>query len=227
MDRSELLAELTRRIDSVKRDHPLRVAIDGVDAAGKTTLAYELAGRLHISGRQVIRASIDGFHNPRAVRYRRGSDSPEGYFLDSFDYNALKRLLLVPLGPVGNREYQTTIFDYRTESALPSPLRRARPDSILVFDGIFLLREELSGLWDYRLFVHADFDTVIRRAVLRDRGLFGTAEQVEERYRKRYIPGQQMYLDLCKPQTHANAVVDNNNPDRPELRILSEPADRS
>jgi uridine kinase len=40
--------------------HPTRVAIDGVDAAGKTTLDDELAEVLRERGRGVIRASIDG-----------------------------------------------------------------------------------------------------------------------------------------------------------------------
>lgn len=47
------------------RTHPLRVlrvAIDGPDAAGKTTLADDLAAHLTGRGRPVIRASVDDFH---------------------------------------------------------------------------------------------------------------------------------------------------------------------
>jgi uridine kinase len=67
------------------------VAVDGVDGAGKTVFANSLARRLEVLGRPVIRAGIDGFHNPRSVRYRRGKDSPEGFFLDSFNYDSLKK----------------------------------------------------------------------------------------------------------------------------------------
>jgi uridine kinase len=72
------------------------VAVDGVDGAGKTVFANSLARRLEVLGRPVIRAGIDGFHNPRSVRYRRGKDSPEGFFLDSFNYDSLKKDLLAP-----------------------------------------------------------------------------------------------------------------------------------
>jgi uridine kinase len=217
MNRSDALVELSRRISALERPHPVRVAVDGVDAAGKTILADELARRLHLSGERVIRASIDGFHNPREMRYRRGADSPDGYFQDSFDYDALKLLLLVPLGPEGNRIYRTSAFYFRTDSRAPSAPLQAAPDSILVFDGVFLFRPELLEFWDYKIFVHADFDTILRRAVLRDQGLFGTAEQVEARFRARYIPGQKIYLERVHPQSMADVVVENNFPDRPEL----------
>src|SRR5437763_3560056 len=86
--RAAVVAELVETIAAVCRPHPVRVAIDGPDAAGKTTLADELAAGLRGRGREAIRASIDGFHRPRAARYRRGPDSPEGYYEDSFDYAA-------------------------------------------------------------------------------------------------------------------------------------------
>src|SRR5687768_8892138 len=84
MNRPALLEALADRIAAVVRPHPLRVAIDGVDGVGKTTLANELVDPLRRRGRPVIRASIDGFHNPRSVRYRLGRSSPEGYYKDSF-----------------------------------------------------------------------------------------------------------------------------------------------
>jgi uridine kinase len=76
--RDDVLNRLASIIISKKCAHPVRVAIDGVDAVGKTTLADELATLIQAAGHPVIRASLDGFHNPRAVRHQRGSDSPEG-----------------------------------------------------------------------------------------------------------------------------------------------------
>ncbi|HEX7302831.1 hypothetical protein [Lentzea sp.] len=39
---------------------------------------------------------MDDFHHPRALRWRRGKASPEGFFLDSFDYERFTGLLLSP-----------------------------------------------------------------------------------------------------------------------------------
>ena len=78
-----MLEQLAAAIAARRLDHPTRVAIDGVDGSGKTTLADELVEPLRRAGRDVIRASVDGFHNPRAIRHRQGRDSADGYYLDA------------------------------------------------------------------------------------------------------------------------------------------------
>ncbi len=71
--RKHLLNELADRLAAIEREHPLRVAIDGVDASGKTTFADELALLVEARGRSVIRASIDGFPTWRgAISHRDG-----------------------------------------------------------------------------------------------------------------------------------------------------------
>lgn len=55
---------------------------DGVDGAGKTTFADELAAVLRAAGRTVLRASVDGFHGPQAHRHRRGRHAWEGFWLE-------------------------------------------------------------------------------------------------------------------------------------------------
>lgn len=191
--------------------------MDGPDAAGKTTLADELAAVLRARGREVIRASVDGFHRPRGDRYRLGADSPEGYYRDSFDHEALRRELLDPLGPGGSREYRTGVFDFRTDSPLVTPIARAASDAVLLFDGVFLLRPELRERWDLRIFVQVEPEESLCRALLRDVELFGSREEVEHRYRTRYLPGQRIYLEEARPLAAADLIVVNDDPTAPEL----------
>ena len=68
---------------------PCGSGIDGIDTAGKTTLADELAARLTRRGCVIFRASVDAFHRPRVERHQRGPDSPQGYYHDTFDYPAV------------------------------------------------------------------------------------------------------------------------------------------
>lgn len=220
--RQSLLQGLSGLILAVQLPHPVRVAIDGIDAAGKTTLADELAGQIRQSGRTVLRASVDGFHRPRADRYRRGEESLEGYYLDSFDYDAVRRHLLMPLGPTGNRRYRLATFDYRTDSPIAAPQGEAPKDAVLLFDGVFLLRPELNAYWEFRIFVEVDFDEALRRAVERDRTIAVTDEALRDRYLKRYLPGQRMYLESVKPIELADAVVENSNLSSPRLLTRTE-----
>ena len=141
--RPQLLSELAAKILTLPATSTLRIGIDGVDGAGKTTFGDELAEVLAASSRPLIRASVDAFHNPKSVRYRSGKGSPEGFFRDSYDYPALKAALLDPLSPGGTRRYRTAVFDHRTDKPVEMPEEQAMPGSILIMDGIFLHRPEL------------------------------------------------------------------------------------
>ena len=221
MNRSELLAGLSTQILAIPSAHPVRVAIDGVDGAGKTTLADELVRPLRDRGREVIRGSIDGFHNSRAVRYQRGRLSPDGYFRDSFDIDALRSVLLDPLGPDGDRHYRLATFDYRCDEPVDSPSLVAAPGAILLLDGVFLLGPQLRSHWDHKIFVHVDFGVSVERACRRDAVDEDSRHVMKELYQQRYVPGQKLYLESCRPRESADIEVNNNDPAAPTIRIVS------
>lgn len=115
-------AQLAERILAVERPHPVRVAIDGCSAAGWTTLAGELAPVLRErTARTVIRVEIDHFKRAVAVRAAFPHDSPESYYLDSWDTGAVRELLL-PLGPGGGRRYRRAVMDQAGRIPIDSPV---------------------------------------------------------------------------------------------------------
>jgi uridine kinase len=73
---------------------PRRIAVDGVDAAGKTTLANRLAAG--IGGG--TRISADDFLRPAEERYRQGRESAQGFYDDSFDHERLRASVLAAPG---------------------------------------------------------------------------------------------------------------------------------
>jgi hypothetical protein len=89
-----LVGEIRRRKPA---NRPLKAGIDGRCASGKTFLADSLAPRLRAYGFEVLRPSVDGFHHPKAYRYRNGEYSAAGYYDDAFDYAAVVSHLLQPL----------------------------------------------------------------------------------------------------------------------------------
>lgn len=212
--RDDLLGRLVAAVGSVSVAHPARVAVDGAPAAGKTTLADELAGVLRAQGRDVIRGTIDDFLFPRGQRYPRGEFSAEGCYYDSHDYHALNRVLLDPLGPGGDRRCRTAVYDHATDTVLSRPPTTVAGDAVLVFDGVFLLRPELIGRWDLRVLVSTALDRTVDRAVIRERQVSSRAA-VERRWRERYIPAQQLYFATVRPADHADFVVHNDEPQEP------------
>ena len=217
MERHDLLKILADFIIKKKRPHPLRVAIDGVDASGKTRFADELARTLEPFPHPVIRASVDDFHNPRQVRYQKGDLSPAGFYHDSFNYVALVNDLLEPLGPGGNLRYRPAAFDLANNAPHKVPYQTAPDDAILLVDGIFLMRPALVSYWDLTIYLDVDFSESQSRGIPRDAKHIGSLEEARRRYEKRYIPGQQIYLQEAHPLDKADILIDNNILEDPKI----------
>ena len=215
----QMVIELANIILEHKRDNPLRVGIDGIDAAGKTFLANEIAGCLAKNGTPVIRASIDGFHNPCNIRHQRGSDSPEGYYYDSFNYELLKSCLLEPLAPEGNRICHPKVFDFKADTEISTDEIIATNAHILIFEGVFLFRRDIEQYWDLKIFVEIDFQTSLSRALNRDLYLFGDKKEILRKYQERYIPGQKIYIEAERPKEKADIIFNNNDFNRPYTTI--------
>lgn len=184
------------------------VAVDGVDGAGKTTLADRLARQ--VTGRRVVRASVDGFHRPRAERYRRGRESPQGCYEDTFDLAALRRALLEPFA--GGAPFVTAVFDHTRDAPVAAPEQDADGDAVLLLDGVFLQRPELADCWDLVVHLQVPDDEVLRRVVVRDGG---DPEQVRHLYRTRYLPAQRLYEQHCRPAERADVLLENRDPEAP------------
>jgi thymidylate kinase len=86
-------------------------------------------------------------------------------------------------------------------------------DAILLFDGVFLHRPELLLYWDLSLFLDARFEVTIPRAAARD----GSSPDANAPENRRYVGGQQLYLQTCEPRRAATIVINNENLFSPEV----------
>lgn len=209
--RAAVLEALARRISALSLAHPVRVAIDGRTASGKTTFADELQVAIERLGRPVIRTSVDGFHRPRRERYRQGRLSSDGYYEDARDLDAIRSLLLEPLGPNGNRRYTVATFDLDKDERLEPEFLTASTDAVLLVDGTFLQREELRSGWDFVVFLDVPEEEARRRGVERDAAAVGGEEQARSLYDRRYGPAFNRYEAECRPLDRADVVIDNSS----------------
>lgn len=206
--------------DRVRRRYPagrVIVAIDGLDGAGKTVFADGLAEVFAETGDAVFRASIDGFHRPRAERYERGRRSPEGFYRDSFDYATFRRVLIDPFRDgaqtAATTGFQLTAFDVARDAPVESQWVTAPLDAVLVVDGIFLNRPELQDLWDWSVWLEVPFDLTFARMARRD----GSDPDPDAPSNARYREGQELYLSEARPREAASVVVDNSDLAHPRI----------
>lgn len=124
--RDTFLAELVDHLTARDVGHPLRVGVDGTCGSGKSTLAGELASVISAQGRAAIHLDSDGFHNIRAIRYRRGRTSARGYLQVDRDIavsRGVARDAAVLGGAVGARQ----AYEDRYMAACDIYVREERP----------------------------------------------------------------------------------------------------
>lgn len=211
--RRAFLQELAERLPAAGEGAGnVLVAIDGVDGAGKTRLADDLAAAVGMS-RRVVRVSIDGFHQVRELRYARGRGSAEGFWLDSYDYETFLREAVIPLR-AGQGTYLAASHDLDTDEVLTGPRIAVPTDALVLVDGIFLHRPELDGVWDHTVFLDVPFAESVWRMGSRD----GLPHDPDAPENARYVGGQLLYLESCRPAERATTVVDYADFARPRIR---------
>jgi uridine kinase len=213
--KTDLLLFLAGELLALGRGRQL-VAIDGVDGSGKSSFVNALAPV--IQGRAVVTIHADDFLNLQEVRHHRGRNSPEGFWLDTYDYAALASEVLVPLGKSGDGRYRPGVTD-------PTKNRRIKPDKITAHDnalilveGMFLHRNELVGHWSYSVFLDVPFTETARRMAIRD----GSHPDPNHPSMRRYVGGQRLYFENAQPWQRATRVIDNTHPDEPRLVPVDE-----
>jgi uridine kinase len=209
--RARLLWEVAALVPAAIGDDCVRVGVDGVDGSGKTVFAGELAAVLRAAGRPVVRIGGDDFHHVKAIRYRRGRSSPDGFWLDSFDYQRLWADVLGPCGPGGSRRHRTVAHDLTSDRVLDPPYQRAGPGTVVVVDGLFLHRAELAGAWELSIFLDVPFAESAQRMARRD----GTNPDPDHPSQRRYVDAQRLYFAAATPHTRADVLIDNATIDRP------------
>ena len=212
---TSLLRRLAAAIVELNPARIVRVAIDGIDGAGKTTLADALAPLVAEQGRPAIRASVDDFHHPRTLRYARGRHSPDGYYLDSYDYDSFRKQLLDPLSAGGSGRYIARGFDLDSDRPFDPISQQAPPAAALIIDGIFLHRAELRSYWDLSVFLKVDFEVSVPRGAQRGPAL--DSPDAAAPLNQRYVGGQMRYFRESAPEQHADIVIDYNDLRQPKI----------
>ena len=147
---------LRQLVSAIRRDAPagrVVVAVDGGSGTGRSgaggvRFANDLAEVFREAGADAFRASLDGFHTPRAYRTRLGPETPDSYYRDAYDEVAFRRVLLDPFRMGGSAGFQLVAFDEVRDQPVEARWLTAGRDAVLVLDGEFVLRPSLRDAWN-------------------------------------------------------------------------------
>lgn len=117
----------------------LRVLIDGPRCAEPAALADALIDPLRSLSRPAIRVRAVDFLRDASLRFEYGREDPDAYYSGWTDVSALRREVLVPLGPDGTGAYLPTLRDPATNRATRALPQVAPDGAILLIDGDLLL----------------------------------------------------------------------------------------
>lgn len=221
LPRREAVARLALRIIELRPGHPTRVAIDGVTASGKSTVAREIAAAVTALGRPSIQVTMDGFITLAPGVTAKDANPRSAITTTPTTSTRSRESSLTPLGPGGDRRYRTRVIDLQTDTVTSDPQRIAPSGAVVIIDGTFLQRPDIRDRWDERVWIDTPIDLARERGIKRDAELLGGPEPAAQLFRDRYHAACLVYIDEIDPINTATAVFGNH--DRDTARLILRP----
>jgi HAD superfamily hydrolase (TIGR01549 family) len=190
------------------------VGVSGIDGSGKTMFAGSLEKYLVSRNFKAQAIHLDDFHNPKVIRHA-GPDPAENYYQRSFNLETIASRLLQPMGRKKAFTVKIPVFNYITDRYEVEKEYYFNADTIIIFEGVFLFRQELAPYIDFKVFLDIPFEESKRRALVRDQAA------VIEKYDVKYLPAQAKYLKEYPPRRTAHLIIDNTNWEYPKIAFAA------
>lgn len=179
---------LVKLIQQKSNGHELfLVAIDGCTASGKTTLAERMAIVLNAP---IIH--LDDFYQPNKTEERLSQ--PGG----NCDHERFESEVLIPLKKSGEVSYRP--YDCQRDAYL-EPIKIMK-SKIIIVEGSYALYPSLSKYYDFRIFLTLDPKLQLERLKIRNPQQYDT-------FVSEWIPLEEKYFEVCRPQKQCDLVIDN------------------
>lgn len=145
------------------------IGIDGAGGSGKSTLADELAALLGADGTPVSVVRGDDFYREMDPAARLALSPGEGYER-YFDWERLRDEVLVPLASGRDARYRR--YDRPSGRIAPDERHPVTAAGYVVVEGMFSVRPELAGFYDFTVYVDTPLELCLKRLIARghDRG---------------------------------------------------------
>jgi len=189
------------------------VGVTGVDASGKSVMTTSLAQELEGAGLSVQIVRLDDFHRTRSERHVEGLPAPVQFYEHTFDFERLRNAILKPIRDEGILETTLVCLDLHQDTWSVERVYSVKSDTVVLLEGDFLFRPDISHFLDLIIYLQVDEATVIDRVRNRDVPMYG--EEILEKYELKYLPAQRQYLGEYPAERNADVIIDNNDFENP------------
>ena len=168
-----------------KQNTPYTIGINGIDCAGKTTLAKDLSGQLKQSGINNEIFHIDDFNNPKVEK-----ETYRAFVSGNWNENDFDR-------------YYEAIIDF--QKARGAVEAASASTEIVIVEGIFIFQPQLNNIFNYRIYLEVDASVALTRFEERRR-LKGDDRPVEI-FKDIWVRAHNKYVSEINPQKICDLLI--------------------
>ncbi|OBW60495.1 uridine kinase [Solibacillus silvestris] len=187
-----LILQIKEGYEKHYKTRPYIIALDGLSGAGKTTLVIQLKRIL----KNLVIIHIDDFIVERDKRYDTGQEQWFEYYQLQWDTEYLKEHLYQKIQQ-NVSPFKLPFYQKQEDTHVIKTIDLSS-NSIVIIEGIFLLRDEWKNFYDYIVFLDCPKEIRYERVLLRDTYI-GDLEARLKKYNERYWIAEEYYLIKQKP----------------------------
>ena len=197
--KDDLIYKIKKGYDKHIKNRPYIVALDGLSGAGKTTLVNQLKETLD----NIVIIHIDDHIVERSKRYDTGQEQWFEYYQLQWDTKYLIENLYQKIRQ--NVSLLNLFFYQKEEDTHINKTINLSSNSIVIIEGIFLLRDEWKNFYDYIVFLDCPKEIRYKRVLQRDKYI-GNLEERLKKYNKRYWGAEEYYMKKQNPFEQAHYI---------------------
>ncbi|MBU8880422.1 uridine kinase [Bacillus sp. FJAT-29790] len=197
--------EIQKLIKADCKNRSFILGIDGLGGAGKTTYVQSVLDIFEKKGINAVVLHMDDFIQPEKIRYDSAKEEWYCYYYLQWRYDYFISEILTPIHLGKEIQKEIELYDKTTDTYKKHYIEISR-DTVVIIEGIFLQRPELSPYFDYVIFIDLPKEERLNRVIKRDTYIGGN-QAIQEKYEQRYFPAEEKYMTDCSPAKRANYII--------------------
>lgn len=182
------------------------VGIDGLGGAGKSTLVDSLKSELQNESYNSYILHIDDFIHPKSIRYNDSKEEWYCYYNLQWRYDYLIKEILDPIKRGEKIDKEIEFYDKENDTYVKKHIYIPL-NSILLLEGVFLQRKEIKDYLDFVIYLDVPQEIRLDRVLKRDIYI-GSADDIKDKYNRRYFPAEDRYILEYSPALNADLVLE-------------------